>query len=420
MDNIISKQDRSILIELAKKQLEMSQLPIMQQKIKNWKALNNFQMKQPMILLEMDTFEQEVLPLRMRCEGLAARSIETKLLKNMLPHELFNDDFVVPEYYSLNWHINFDLFGFKEKRIFAEAEKEQSVGHRFEHIIEDLEKDFEKFKKSDWGVDREATKKETDILSDLFEGILPIRKTMNCLYSVPTQKIVHMMGMENMLISIMDYPDLFKEMMSRIVKDTIEFYDWLEKEKLLLPTTDCQRLGQGTYCYTKELPEEIANKRFTTQDVWGFMDSQETVGISPEMYGEFIFPYYKEISARYGLLSYGCCEPVHPIWEKWLSKLSNLRKISISPWCDQVYMGEQLQGCNIVFQRKPSPNYLGVGEIMDESAVKKHIFETISAAKGCTLEFTQRDVYTIDNNPLKAHRYVELIRECIEEKWTPV
>ena len=43
------------------------------------------------------------------------------------------------------------------------------------------------------------------------------------------------------------------------------------------------------------------------------MDSQETVSISPDMYGEFIFPYYKKVAERYGLLSYGCCEPVDPV-----------------------------------------------------------------------------------------------------------
>lgn len=40
------------------------------------------------------------------------------------------------------------------------------------------------------------------------------------------------------------------------------------------------------------------------------MDFQETVGISLEMFEEFIFPCYKKISESYGLLSYGCCEPV--------------------------------------------------------------------------------------------------------------
>ena len=47
------------------------------------------------------------------------------------------------------------------------------------------------------------------------------------------------------------------------------------------------------------------------------------------------YPAYKKISSLFGRLSYGCCEPVHSFWEKSISKFENLRKISISPWCNR-------------------------------------------------------------------------------------
>ena len=65
------------------------------------------------------------------------------------------------------------------------------------------------------------------------------------------------------------------------------------------------------------------------------MDSQETSGLSPRMYAEIVFPYYREVMAQFGLVSYGCCEATHAIWEDCLSKVPNLRKVSISPWCDE-------------------------------------------------------------------------------------
>jgi hypothetical protein len=147
------------------------------------------------------------------------------------------------------------------------------------------------------------------------------------------------------------------------------------------------------------------------------MDSQETTAISPKMFKEFIFPYYKEISDNFGLLSYGCCEPVHAIWDTCISKLQNLRKVSISPWCDIDFMAERLRGQNIIFHRKPSPNYLGVNKNLDEDAFRKHIRETLNSAKGCSLEITQRDVYTIHHDENKAKRYVDIIREEIGNCW---
>ena len=82
-------------------------------------------------------------------------------------------------------------------------------------------------------------------------------------------------------------------------------------------------------------------------------------------------------------------------------------------------MGEHLRGRRIVYHRKPSPNFLGLGAVLDEDGVRTHINATLAAAQGCTLEFTQRDVYTINHDEAKARRYVELVRECIAENWQP-
>ena len=125
---------------------------------------------------------------------------------------------------------------------------------------------------------------------------------------------------------------LFKEMMDRIAEDTLAYYRMLEKEHLILPTVSYEGVGQGTWAFTNELPgyDEIGKRTFTPKDVWGFMDSQETVSISPEMFHEFIFPCYQRIGAAFGRLSYGCCEPVSAVWQD-VRTLENLRKVSVSP-----------------------------------------------------------------------------------------
>ena len=80
-------------------------------------------------------------------------------------------------------------------------------------------------------------------------------------------------------------------------------------------------------------------------------------------------------------------------------------------------MGAVLKGKKIIYHRKPSSEFLGVGSYLDEDAFRKDIRKTLKAAEGCTLEITQRDIYTIDNNESKAKRYVEIIREEIGTYW---
>ena len=70
-----------------------------------------------------------------------------------------------------------------------------------------------------------------------------------------------------------------------------------------------------------------------------------------------------------------------------------------------------------IYQRKPSPNYIGVSEVLDEDAWRAHITKTLQCAKDCTVELTIRDAYTIHNNVDKAKRCVEIMKECIADNW---
>ncbi|MGQ9890027.1 MAG: hypothetical protein ACUVSX_16300, partial [Aggregatilineales bacterium] len=45
-----------------------------------------------------------------------------------------------------------------------------------------------------------------------------------------------------------------------------------------------------------------------------------------------------------------------------------MKKVSISRWCDQNFMGEALRGTQIVFSRKPDPNFLSVNATKDKCA----------------------------------------------------
>ena len=418
MSTVISASDKHVLRELAKKQLEYANSERNLQTFKDWKKHNACEGDRPMIHLEMGTFAEEIIPHRLQCQGDKAREMEWALYDGFLNHTLFGDDRPVTDYFAVMWATRFVPFGINIEVVHAVDREGRSIGHQFKHKITDLDRDFHKLRPAQYSVDREVTKKQIELAAEIIGDILPPKLVGYCLVSSPTQTLVHIMGMEHMFTSMYDEPELFHEMMERYTQDTLAYYRWFEREKLLLPTNDTENLTQGSWCFTDDLPSNPQ----TTKDVWGYLDSQETVGISPDMFGEFIFPYYRRIAEQAGLLSYGCCEPVHPVWDAYISTLQNVRKVSISPWCDEEFMGERLRECNksgrkIIYHRKPNPNFLGVGTTLDEDAVRLHIDKTLTAAKDCPLEITQRDVYTINHDESKARRYVEIIQEEIEKYW---
>ena len=139
--------------------------------------------------------------------------------------------------------------------------------------------------------------------------------------------------------------------------------------------------------------------------MWGFGESQETVGISPEMFEEFVFPYQIEILERFGLNCYGCCEPLDKRWHI-VEKLPRLRRVSVSPWADRRFMAERL-GNRYIFSMKPNPADLAMPEF-DEDRVRATVRQDLAAARGCVVEMIMKDTHTICNEPSRVTRWVQI------------
>ena len=233
-----------------------------------------------------------------------------------------------------------------------------------------------------------------------------------------------MMGMENYFLAMYDFPEELHQLMRFITDDVLRFIRWQESEGVLTPNWGCQYAGSSNFGFTDQLPRHSlhnVNLRngptdICLSDLWLNTNSQETVGISRDMFEEFALPYYKEICSQAGLVYYGCCEPVHNLFSNGLDMLPNLRKLSISPWCDEDSISQQLQNKNIVYSRKPSPNYLGTTYELNEENFRNHILNTLRAAKGLNIEFIFRDIYTLKGNPTKLNQAIKVMRNCIDRQ----
>jgi len=151
--------------------------------------------------------------------------------------------------------------------------------------------------------------------------------------------------------------------------------DFLEQNGLLIINNDGTYVGSGGFGYTNHLPQEnFDRKKVRTCDMWGFSESQETVGISPAMFEEFIFPYQVSILKRFGLNCYGCCEPLDNRWDV-IKKIPRLRRVSVSSWASVNDIAEKL-GDRYIFSWKSSPVDLACPEI-DKENIRKKLRQTI-------------------------------------------
>lgn len=417
MDWHLDDSERIYLRELARRQAEYAHLPVMAQRRQMWYDLNDGRPNpRPPVIIETWTFDRDFMPDSLfRCQSPTGRRIERQLLRNVRNHELIDDDKVIPDTFDMGWLVDIDEFGVPIPTETIQDAQGIETGYRFLHPIQDITRDLDKLQPATCRVDREGTLAYQAFLQDLLGDLLPVCiRTGTFGSTMLTHRVIELMGMEAYFMAIYDYPDLVHRLMAFLRDNSLRIMHWAEAEGLLRLNNGNQDSFGSSYNFTTRLPAPgYAGGPARLCDMWGSSNSQETVGISPATFHEFCFPYYRDVCEPVGLLYYGCCEPTHPFWDD-IRQLPHLKKVSISRWCDQRFMGEALQGTDIVFSRKPDPNFLSVDDCLDQEAWAAHIRETLQATPGIAVEIIIRDVYTVHGNLNNARRAVEVAREQID------
>jgi hypothetical protein len=421
MQYALPENERQYLRKLAERQAEIAALQVMAQRRQMWTDLNDGKPgTRPPFAIETWTFDRDFMPASIfHCKSDYGRRLEGTFLRNIRHHEILDDDHVCPDTLDMGWHVWCDEFGIQIPTTYEKDSEGVVTGYHFDCPIKDLNEGFDMVKPSTFGVNREETLAEKNFLEETFGDILAVTiRSGTYGNNNLTQRLMRLLSMETFFLAMYDCPDKLHALMSLLRDNAFRMARWAEQEGLLVLNNGNQCTCGTCFNFTTLLPKSpVAPGKVKLSDMWSGMDSQETVGVSPELFHEFCFPYYRELAAMYGLVYWGCCEPADPIWETSLSKLPNLKAVSISRWANQHYMAEALTGKNIIYSRKPNPNLLGVDVQLNEDAWAKEIRDTleICAEKNMPLEFIVRDVYSMHGNLNKPRRAVEIARREIDK-----
>jgi hypothetical protein len=261
-------------------------------------------------------------------------------------------------------------------------------------------------------IDHETTRETLALAHDVFGGILQVGLRAIWWWSLGmTWDLARLVGLEKVLYLLYDNPKLIHLIMAKLRDGYAAKLDFLEKHNLLSLNNNHAYVGSGGIGYTIELPrKQEGNNHVRTADMWCLFESQETNGISPEHFEEFVFQYQLPLQKRFGLICYGCCEPLDPRWHI-VKKTPNLRRVSLSPWADQEKMVSFLQD-RYIYSRKSPPSHLAVPRL-EEEAVRADLRKTLELARGCVLEIIMKDNHTLGGNPDNLVQWVRIAREEI-------
>ena len=417
----IPPREREQVRELAKKVMELACSPSMLEKSERWTRHNAGQPTEPLIYWEAVGLLDDCLP-PPACQHPLAAMVERHMVECIAHAEEIRDDYVVPAvcpvpFFPGAGHINLAI----PRRTAADSQG-RHLGYTQDHPIKDLARDWPGFApapRRPAGEVMDAARRQAAEIDDLLGGIMPaIPQNHSLIWSLGlTGHLVGLMGMEAMFVALIETPDLLRKALSDLVDIMLEALHEQEREGVLTLNNRHQYAGSGSLGWSDQLPSAgFRPDRVRLRDLWGNLNSQETVGVDPSAFEEHFLPHYRRLAEPFGLVYWGCCEPVHALWNHGLRDLPGLRKVSISPWCDEAFMGEALRGSGQVYARKPSPNFVGVGPY-HEDKFEDHLRATMVAARGCALEISFRDIQTLCGDPSRARRAVEATRRMAAKHW---
>ena len=407
---MISKKDQAILHDLAVRVGEIAALPVQDEKRRLWRKLNALKPERPMVMIDQVCWNEMQVgdELILQCSDPECREYEDKLRKILFQWMHFPVDMVVDPFIRVPMAIENTGFGIEVHENLADTDPANDVkGHYFINQFQSID-DLEKVQTPRISHNPRETERRMNVAHQLFDGLIDVKPWGYDPYLSVWDPISTWMGVENALLGIVEQPDLMHGLAKRVTEGYLTELDQLEDQGLLC---EPQSLIHCTGAFTDELPAPGYNpEKPRTKDIWMFGLAQMFSSVSPKMFKEYEVDYSNRICERFGLVYYGCCDPLDKKMAQ-VRMIPNVRKVSMSPWVNQERGAAEI-GSDFAYSRKPSPAMLAMSSF-DPQAVREDLLATRNACEKnhCPLEYILKDISTVRYEPERLFQWANIAME---------
>ena len=223
--------------------------------------------------------------------------------------------------------------------------------------------------------------------------------------------LAYLRGLEQIMVDMYEAPDRLKDLLA-LMRDGILANQHQAEQAGDISLTSAHN---SHLPYAQELEDPKANSGARTRkDIWGFFAAQEYTLISPAFHDEFLYQYQLPIMEQFGLTHYGCCEDLTRKIDM-LKQARNLRSIAVTPVADLAKCAEQI-GDQYVISWRPNPTDM-VCAAWDEDRIRRIIGNGLRDARGTHIHVHLKDVETVQGDPTRLRRWVDVVRSVIDEVW---
>ena len=412
----VSERDRNILRNAAKCVAEIASLPEQAEKARLWTVCNDLTSERAMIYADPQNgwSELESAWMKLECEDEVLRQWERILRYKILRHQHIPDDF--PIFKTFNVPIEVAGNGYSDYGLNLGITNSSQKDGAY-HIVPAIknEKDIEKVHYRPIRIDHDTTDQKVNLAKEIFGDILDVRKTGQTYWRYGlTRVLIHMLGLEEMMLNMYDNPNLIHRLMGFLRDDFLREIDTLEAEKAVSLNNNPDNVnGSGGLSPTTSLPggNFDGTAKVKNSICWG--ESQETIGVSPSLFDEFVLQYQLPIMARFGMVDYGCCESLDHKLDLLIEQIPNLRWVAVSPWSDREICAEKI-GKKYVYVYKPNPSTI-CSPKADWEKAEQDIRQTLRITKGCAVHIVMKDTTTFCDEPDRVTRWSEMATRIAKE-----
>jgi hypothetical protein len=407
--------DREILRDLAKEYLEFALDPVQQERRKLHTAVNDLKMIRPVVMLDEIPWNEMnfngELTLKIKSEDAYLRDVETRLRRSIFQQKYFPGDTIIRPYFGVDKIIDETFNGLSvEENIIVHEKGNYIVSHEF---IDQFSKDedLNKIVPQTFTYNETETKNREKLLNDIFGDILPVRIIGQDYFSVNTwDDITRYRGVTPLLMDLVMRPE-FSHALVRKITDL--YLSKLEQYEKIGAFNDDPISLHCTPILTSDLPKPAEGEPITRKNIWGRGEAQIFASVSKEMRNEFDIDYMIESIGTCGLSYYGCCEPLDDMIDI-VSRIPNLRKVSITPWADVENAANNI-GKKYVLSSKPTPASVAVAEL-DVKNLEKEISKILGAVSkhGCSCDMVLKDISTCCHNPQNIIKWEQTVMSMVK------
>lgn len=413
---VLEQDEREVLRALAQKLAGYASEPVNKVRAEEWRKLNDLEPTRPLVWInEIPWHEMNVdAELTLRTRDPWARKQEEELRRKIYQWEHLQGDMVLDDFMPCEKAIYSSDFGILEEVEVARTDDANDIYSRHFKIQIEEPEDIEKIQMPRVFHNEEATEMAFALMQDLYGDIMPVRLVgQKHIWYTPWDYLIRWWGVQEAMMDMVLRPDMVNAAVERMTDAWMVELDQFEELNLLSLDCNNTRIGSGGYGYTSGMPgEDYDESRIRPGNMWGCSNAQIFSEISPDMHWEFAIRHDLRWLERWKYTYYGCCEQLDNKMEL-LRRIPNLRKVSVSPWCNTGNMIKNV-GSDYVMSRKPNPAVLAT-EKFNEKRAEEELREFLDPARGLAVELIMKDISTVRYEPQRLWKWAEIATRVAAE-----